>query len=144
MKKMNMRIRTRVSIFIASAVAQLAFGCSGAAERAAPEYRPGPDLAEWEDPLRGERPLRAWNPPEQFACYIFPHVDPDQDVAIGGHWILLKLTEGSWYFEGPGEREIVPDGETGEDDLDAARESLGDFAEVVVPYRPVQADRYAP
>jgi hypothetical protein len=124
--------RSAALIFIASATA----GCSGIPHGNGPEpYRSGPMLVATNDPLVPKREFPAWNPPKQFAVYRHLHKDAEQGVLFGGEWILLNLTEGGWYAEDFEERDPVPDREVSPLEVEAARRSLGDVGQAVVPYR---------
>ena len=97
-------------------------------------YRAVP-LQEKVDPLAPEKDFPVWNPPKQFAVWIHPHRDRDQRTMIGGHWSMLLLSEGSWYFEEGIEQEPIPDAEISGRDLERARASLLNPGEAAIPYR---------
>ena len=97
-------------------------------------YRAVP-LGEKLDPLAPEKDFTAWNPPKQFAVWIHPHRDRDQRIMIGGHWSMMLLSEGSWYFEEGIEQEPIPDAEISAHDLERARSALLNPGEAAIPYR---------
>jgi hypothetical protein len=117
-----------VSILIASAL----FGCAGDAKDR--EYRPVL-LTEMRDPLAGAKEFTPWHPPRQMAAFIHPHEDREQGIMIAGHWIMVLLGEGSWYFEETVDREPVPDAEAGADETRAALGAVLVPRDAVVPYR---------
>jgi hypothetical protein len=87
------------------------------------------------DPLVQEKNFSPWHPPRQMAAFIHPHEDLTQGVMIGGHWMMVLLGEGSWYFQEDPEREPVPDAEASAEEI---RKALGAVAfprDAVVPYR---------
>jgi len=115
-----------VLISIANAVG----GCAGPAE-----YAPV-QLAERRDPLAPPRTVAPWHPPAQMAVWVHPHEDRAQGALVGGHWIMLLLGEGSWYFEEPPPPDPVPDAEATPEEKQAALRALGNFpADAVVPWR---------
>ncbi|HLY75083.1 MAG TPA: hypothetical protein VKU80_13260 [Planctomycetota bacterium] len=122
-------IRITVWIAIASALA----GCASGTARL--EYRPVP-LSEIEDPLVQAKNFTPWRPPRQMAAFIHPHEDREQGIMIAGHWIMVLLGEGSWYFQDDVDREPVPDGEAGADDVRAALGAVSVPRDAVIPYRP--------
>src|SRR5476651_1638116 len=81
-------------------------GCSQDSRN--PEYRPVL-LAERTDPMAGEKNFTPWHPPRQMAAFIHPHEDLEQGIMIAGHWIMVLLGEGSWYFQEELGGEPVPD-----------------------------------
>jgi hypothetical protein len=124
--------RSGVLILIVSAFA----GCShGSANDA--EYRPVL-LSEMQDPLVQAKNFTPWHPPRQMAAFIHPHEDREQGIMIAGHWILVLLGEGSWYFQDNVEnveREPVPDAEAGAEETRAALGAVQVPRDAVVPYR---------
>jgi len=122
-------IHIAVWIAIASALA----GCSAGTART--EYRPVP-LSEIQDPLVQAKNFTPWRPPRQMAAFIHPHEDREQGIMIAGHWIMVLLGEGSWYFQDDVDREPVPDGEAGLDDVRAALGAVSVPRDAVIPYRP--------
>jgi hypothetical protein len=124
-KKMT---RTAVLILIASAIAS----CSSGPART--EYRPVP-LSEIQDPLVQAKNFTPWRPPRQMAAFIHPHEDREQGIMIAGHWIMVLLGEGSWYFQDDVDREPVPDAEAGADDVRAALGAVSVPRDAVIPYR---------
>jgi hypothetical protein len=120
---------------LSAALTFTASGCAAlTAERPDESLRPIP-LEPWIDPLSPERPAIPWRPPRQMAVYIHPHEDPAQGILIGGHWILVLLGDGSWYFEDQPDRDPVPDAEAGPEEKRAAVGTLEVPAGAVVPYR---------
>jgi hypothetical protein len=117
-----------VSIAIGSALG----ACSGCPQD--PGYPPVL-LAQAADPLVPEKDFTPWHPPRQMAAYIHPHEDLTQGVMIGGHWMMVLLGEGSWYFQENPEREPVPDAEASAEDIRKALGSVGFPRDAVVPYR---------
>lgn len=118
-----------VSILIVSALA----GCASGTPKDL-EYRPVP-LAEFQDPLVQSRNFTPWRPPRQMAAFVHPHEDREQGVMIAGHWLMVLLGEGSWYFQEDVDREPVPDAEASPDDVKAALGALSVPRDAVVPYR---------
>jgi hypothetical protein len=118
-----------VLMLIASMVA--ACGTVTPKEPGYPEIR----LTEVFDPLVPARSFLPWHPPRQMAAFVHPHEDRLQGVMIGGHWMLLLLGEGRWYYEEEAEREPVPDAEASAEEI---RRSLGALSfprDAVVPFR---------
>jgi len=118
-----------VSILIASILAS----CSASGPRE-PEYRPVP-LGDLQDPLVQAKNFTPWRPPRQLAAFVHPHEDREQGVMIAGHWIMVLLGEGSWYFQDDVDREPVPDAEASAADVRAALGSLSVPRDAVIPYR---------
>jgi hypothetical protein len=116
------------SILIGSALA----GCAGDGKDR--EYRPVL-LSEMRDPLAGAKEFTPWHPPPQMAAFIHPHEDREQGIMIAGHWIMVLLGEGSWYFQDDVDREPVPDGEAGAADVRAALGAVSVPRDAVIPYR---------
>lgn len=114
-------------IFIASGT----LGCAGPG---ADPYRPV-SLLESADPLAPRKGFPAWKPPAQFAVFIHAHEDPERRMMVGGHWMLLLLSEGSWTGQDSGEHEPIPDGEAREGDVRAGVAALSRPGEAVVPFR---------
>lgn len=113
-------------------IASACFGCSGSPKD--PGYPPVA-LSQTMDPLVQEKNFSPWHPPQQMAAFIHPHEDRTQGVMIGGHWMMVLLGEGSWYFQETLEREPVPDAEASAEEI---RKALGAVAvprDAVVPYR---------
>ncbi len=121
-------IRSAVSTFIASLIA----GCAGSGE--APGYKPVL-LGVQTDPLAPARTVTPWRPPKQMAVFIHPHEDRAQGILIGGHWIMVLLGEGSWYFQDEIEREPIPDAEATPEEKRAALGVLTVPQDAVVPFR---------
>lgn len=119
--------RSTAWIFIASALV----GCAAGGETG---YRPVL-LTQEHDPLAPARSVVPWKPPRQMAVYIHPHEDRSQGIMIGGHWILVLLGEGSWYWQGEIDREPVPDAEATAEEKRAALGGLAVPGDAVVPYR---------
>ena len=117
------------------ATASLLGGCSGSGSAKEPGYRPVA-LREMVDPLAGERNFTPWRPPRQMAAFVHPHEDQVQGIMIAGHWIMVLLGEGSWYFEEPPDREPLPDAEASAEDIRKALGSVVFPRDAVVPYRP--------
>lgn len=115
------------------AIASAAGGCSGGGSRDA-EYPPV-SLSQTMDPLVQGKNFTPWHPPRQMAAFIHPHEDQVQGIMIAGHWILVLLGEGSWYFEPQIEREPVPDAEATAEDIRKALGSVLVPRDAVVPYR---------
>jgi hypothetical protein len=88
-----------------------------------------------EDPLAGEKTLVPWRPPRQLAAFIHPHEDRSQGLMIAGHWMIVLLGEGSWYFEPPPDREPVVDREASPEEIHSALGTLSIPEGAVVPYR---------
>ncbi|HLY10359.1 MAG TPA: hypothetical protein VKW04_13730 [Planctomycetota bacterium] len=122
------RIRSAVWMLTAS----LALGCSGSSGG---EVQPVL-LSERADPLAGERSFVPWHPPRQMAAFVHPHEDPGQGILIAGHWILVLLGEGRWYFQEPGEEEPLPDAEASAQDVRRALGAVSVPRDAVVPFRP--------
>lgn len=120
--------RTAVLILIGSVLA----GCSSGPAKS--EYRPVP-LSEIQDPLVQAKNFTPWRPPRQMAAFIHPHEDREQGIMIAGHWIMVLLGEGSWYFQDDVDREPVPDAEAGPDDVRAALGAVSVPRDAVIPYR---------
>jgi hypothetical protein len=108
-------------------------GCAGAGGKD-PEYRPVL-LTEMQDPLVQAKNFTPWHPPRQMAAFIHPHEDRDQGIMIAGHWIMVLLGEGSWYFQDDVDREPIPDAEAGAEETRAALGALLVPRDAVVPYR---------
>jgi len=129
------QIRSAILIFIVSLSAVCGCGCSGGAgRRSGPEYRPVL-LSEAVDPLAPPKDFPAWRPPRQFAVWIHPHEDPARQVLVGGHWMMLLLSPGSWYIDEDTERDPVPDAEATGDDIQDGLSALHSPGDAVVPYR---------
>jgi len=122
--------RIAASILIASILA----GCTAGPGKSA-EYRPVP-LSEIQDPLVQAKNFTPWRPPRQMAAFIHPHEDREPGIMIAGHWIMVLLGEGSWYFQDDVDREPVPDAEAGEGDVRAALGAISVPRDAVIPYRP--------
>jgi len=117
--------------------ASFALGCSDSRKA---EYRPL-ELAERQDPLASDRNFVPWRPPRQMAAFVHPHEDVEQGIVIAGHWIMVLLGEGSWYFQENRDQEPVPDAEASADDV---RKALGAVAvprDAVIPYRPKEGGK---
>jgi hypothetical protein len=69
------------------------------------------------------------------AAFIHPHEDLDQGIMIAGHWIMVLLGEGSWYFQENIDREPVPDAEASAEDIRAALGAIRVPRDAVIPYR---------
>jgi len=111
-------------------------GCAGPAA-----YAPV-QLADRRDPLAPPRTVAPWHPPAQMAVWVHPHEDRAQSALVGGHWIVLLLGEGSWYFEEPPPPDPVPDAEATREEKEAALRALGNFpADAVVPWRGEKAEK---
>lgn len=113
-------------------IGSLALGCVGTPVG---EYRPLL-LSERPDPLAGDRGFAPWHPPRQMAAFVHPHEDLDQGIMIAGHWIMVLLGEGSWYFQEAGDEEPVPDAEASAQDVRRALGAVSIPREAVVPFRP--------
>jgi len=109
-------------------------GACGSGKPCEPDYRPVP-LTERDDPLAGERAFQAWNPPRQLAAFVHPHEDREQGIMIAGHWIMILLGEGSWYFQDEPDREPVPDAEASPEEIRAGLGALSVPAGAVIPFR---------
>jgi len=120
-----------VSTVIAS-IASVLGGCSGAPKD--PGY-PAVLLSQMVDPLVQDKNFTPWHPPRQMAAFIHPHEDLTQGVMIAGHWMMVLLGEGSWYFQDDLDREPVPDAEASAEDIRKALGSVGFPRDAVVPYR---------
>lgn len=114
-------------------IGSLALGCSQGP--GAPEYRPVL-LGERTDPMAGEKNFTPWRPPRQMAAFVHPHEDLDQGVMVAGHWIMVLLGEGSWYFQEERDQEPVPDLEASAEDIRKALGAVSIPRDAVVPYRP--------
>lgn len=124
-----MRAPAPIGVWI-SIVSLMGSGCGGH-----PGYVPV-ELADRRDPLAPARAVAPWHPPAQMAVWIHPHEDRDQGALIGGHWIVLLVGEGSWYFEEPPPTDPVPDAEATPEEKRTALQALGDFPPAaVVPWR---------
>jgi hypothetical protein len=121
--------RSGVLILIVSAFA----GCSQGGAKDV-EYRPVL-LSEMQDPLVQAKNFTPWHPPRQMAAFIHPHEDRDQGIMIAGHWIMVLLGEGSWYFQDDVDREPIPDAEAGAEETRAALGAVLVPRDAVVPYR---------
>lgn len=131
--------RTTLSgVWIATAASVLG-GCSGGVPED-PGYPPV-ELSEGFDPWAGERNFMPWRPPRQMAAFVHPHEDRAQGIMIGGHWIVILLGEGSWYFEPPPDREPVPDREASAEDIRRALGAVLIPQEAVIPFRPREGPR---
>jgi hypothetical protein len=120
-------------------IASLLGGCAGGTSKG-PGYPPVA-LSEMCDPLAGEKNFTPWRPPRQMAAFVHPHEDQAQGIMIAGHWIMVLLGEGSWYFEELPDREPVPDAEASAEDI---RKALGTVViprDAVVPYRPKEGGK---
>ena len=122
----------RSTVWTAIVSVALVSGCTMIQEE--PAYRSVP-LDKFVDPLAPAKDFPAWKPPKQFAVWIHPHRDQDQGILIGGHWIMVLLSTGSWYVEDDGEREPVPDAEASPEDVRAGVSALVSPGEAAVPYR---------
>jgi hypothetical protein len=124
----------RMTLFAAwMATASGAGGCGGDRGRD-PEYPPV-FISEMQDPLAGERTFTPWRPPRQMAAFVHPHEDRVQGIMVAGHWIMVLLGEGSWYFEEPPDREPVPDAEATAEEIQRALGAVGIPQDAVVPFR---------
>lgn len=56
-------------------------------------------MSDAASPLAGPLPKLAAYPPEYFALYVPSHVSGQRDMLIGGHWIILKLRDSTWFPE---------------------------------------------
>lgn len=121
---------TRIAVWIA--IGSILAGCSSGPVKT--EYRPVP-LSEIQDPLVQAKNFTPWRPPRQMAAFIHPHEDREQGIMIAGHWIMVLLGEGSWYFQDDVDREPVPDGEAGADDVRAALGAVSVPRDAVIPFR---------
>lgn len=121
---------TRITVWIA--IGSILAGCASGPAKA--EYRPVP-LSEIQDPLVQAKNFTPWRPPRQMAAFIHPHEDREQGIMIAGHWIMVLLGEGSWYFQDDVDREPVPDGEAGAADVRAALGAVSVPRDAVIPYR---------
>jgi hypothetical protein len=92
-------------------------------------------LAERTDPMAGEKNFTPWHPPRQMAAFIHPHEDLEQGIMIAGHWIMVLLGEGSWYFQEELGGEPVPDAEASAEDIRRALGAVLIPRDAVVPYR---------
>ncbi len=99
-----------------------------------PEVRPVL-LSELEDPLVQSKNFTPWHPPRQMAAFIHPHEDRVQGIMIAGHWIMVLLGEGSWYFQDDLDRDPVPDAEASPEDVERAQGAVSVPRDAVVPYR---------
>lgn len=98
------------------------------------EYRPVL-LSEMQDPLVQAKNFTPWHPPRQMAAFVHPHEDREQGIMIAGHWIMVLLGEGSWYFQDDVDREPIPDAEAGAEETRAALGAVLVPRDAVVPYR---------
>jgi len=108
-------------------------GCSSG-KPSGPDYRPLP-LVQKEDPLAGEKTFLPWRPPRQMAAFVHPHEDREQGILIAGHWILVLLGEGSWYFQDDPDQDPVPDAEASPEDTRAGLGAVQVPQGAVIPYR---------
>jgi hypothetical protein len=92
-------------------------------------------LSERADPLAPRKDFPAWKAPRQFAIFIHPHEDRERRTMVGGHWMMILLSEGSWYTVDEVEHEPVPDAEASKEDIRAGLSSLAAPGDAVVPYR---------
>ncbi len=117
-------------------IASVLGGCTAGTPKD-PEYRPVglSELSEQKDPLVQAKNFTPWHPPRQMAAFIHPHEDREQGIMIAGHWIMVLLGEGSWYFQEGVDREPVPDAEAGADETRAALGAVLVPRDAVVPYR---------
>jgi hypothetical protein len=69
------------------------------------------------------------------AAFIHPHEDRVQGIMIAGHWIMVLLGEGSWYFQDDVDREPLPDAEATPEDVERALGALSVPRDAVVPFR---------
>jgi hypothetical protein len=69
------------------------------------------------------------------AAFVHPHEDVEQGIMIAGHWIMVLLGEGHWYFEEPSDPDPLPDQEATAEDLRRALGALQIPRDAVVPYR---------
>lgn len=126
------RKTTRLGVWMLTI--SLALGCTQG-PAGTQDYRPLL-LGERLDPLAGEKTFVPWRAPQQMAAFVHPHEDREQGILIAGHWVLILLGEGSWYFQEPLEREPVPDAEASPEDVRRALGALGVPQGAVIPYRP--------
>ncbi len=115
------------------AIGSLLGGCTSGNSKDG-EYRPVL-LSEMQDPLVQAKNFTPWHPPRQMAAFIHPHEDLDQGIMIAGHWIMVLLGEGSWYFQEEVDREPVPDAEASDLDVRAALGAVQVPRDAVIPYR---------
>ena len=113
-------------------IGSLALGCSGSPGG---EYRPLL-LSVGQDPLAGDRSFVPWHPPRQMAAFVHPHEDQGQGIMIAGHWIMVLLGEGSWYFQEAPDEEPVPDSEASAQDVRRALGAVSIPRDAVAPFRP--------
>src|SRR5438552_18859025 len=123
-----------VSILIGSAQG----GCSGSPKDLG---YPAVVLKQVMDPLVQEKNFTPWHPPRQMAAFIHPHEDLTQGAMVGGHWMMVLLGEGSWYFQDDPEREPVPDAEATAEDIRKALGSVVFPRDAVVPYRTCEGNQ---
>jgi hypothetical protein len=50
-------------------------------------------------PLRRTLEMPVLTPPEVFAVYVPSHLDREQDMLVGEHWLYFKLSESEWFVE---------------------------------------------
>ena len=121
--------RIGVSMLIASTLG----GCF-MAPAGIPDYE-ALRLEQVRDPLATEKAFTPWRPPRQMAAFVHPHEDVKQGIMIGGHWVMVLLGDGGWYFEEPVEREPLPDQEATPEQARRALGSLKVPSDAVIPYR---------
>jgi hypothetical protein len=109
-------------------------GCSGQDVEEAPSV-PAVSLRDLADPLATEPPVVPWRPPRQMAAFVHPHEDPTQGALIGGHWMVVLLGQGGWYFKDDPDREPLPDREASPEELRKAARGLEVPAEAAIPFR---------
>ncbi len=126
--------KTMNRIAVWTLIASVLGGCAAAGPKE-PDYRPVL-LGDLQDPLVQAKNFTPWRPPRQMAAFIHPHEDREQGVMIAGHWIMVLLGEGSWYFQDDVDREPVPDAEASPEDVRAALGSVAVPRDAVIPYRP--------
>ena len=122
---------TRLGVLMLTA--ELLSGCAPA-DRGKPGY-PAVLLSETTDPLVPERIFTPWRPPRQMAAFIHPHEDTGQGILIGGHWILILLGEGRWYFQEDADGDPVPDQDASPEELRRALGSLSIPRDAIIPFR---------
>ena|SRR5579863_7179205 len=105
-----------------------------------PDYRPVL-LGDLQDPLVQAKNFTPWHPPRQMAAFVHPHEDREQGIMIAGHWILVLLGDGSWYFEDAVDREPVPDAEASAEDVREALLAVSIPRDAVLPYRSKEGAR---
>lgn len=124
--------RTSTLIVVSTFIASLGLGCKEASVTAS---YPTVAITERTDPLAGERNFTPWRPPRQMAAFVHPHEDLGQGVMIAGHWIMVLLGDGSWYFQDDPDREPLPDAEASAEDIRRALGAVSVPRDAVIPYR---------